>query len=230
MNRVLGLARVAERAERLAEQRLQVHLPRVDHVVDPRRVAEGGRVTRRRSPTSSTRATRPPACVGEAAIQEVAAEQAELPELVGDVFADVGDDAVRSHDDFFSRISTLRPSLARLAARRRRRRRFAAFLDAHDPAAGQASFGLQKHGALRLQNLERVRPELQPEDVAFEGEQVVADIQPLHRRQMRADDAIDDERADRGGVVAAACSRSCSAAARIASRSLSPAYHSVTRE
>src|SRR3972149_4297578 len=35
----------------------------------------------------------------KAAIGEVAAEQSELPHLVGDVLADVGNGAVRAHDD-----------------------------------------------------------------------------------------------------------------------------------
>ena len=77
-----------------------------------------------------------------------------------------------------------------------------AFFDAHHPAAGQFSLGLQKHGALGFQDLEGVRPELQPQNVALVGEEVVADVQPLHRLQMRPDDAVGDERADLGGVVA----------------------------
>ena len=55
MDRVLGFPRVAERAQRLAEQRLQVHLPGIDHVVDP--LARGRTAGRRarRSRRSSTR-------------------------------------------------------------------------------------------------------------------------------------------------------------------------------
>ena len=84
------------------EQRLQVHLPRVDDVVDALRVAErrrvGVAVAGRRRPERPAVGLR-----REAAIAEIAAEQAELPELVGDVLADVGDDAVRADDDFLAR-------------------------------------------------------------------------------------------------------------------------------
>ncbi len=76
-------------------------------------------------------------------------------------------------------------------------------VDPHHPAAGQPAFGLQEHRALRLEDVERVRPELQPQDVALVGEQVVGDVQPRHRRQVRADDPIDDERAHRGGLAGA---------------------------
>ena len=121
-------------------------------------------------------------------------------------------------------------SARRRSARRLVSRRAVAFLDPHHPAAGQLAFGLQEHRALRLQDLERVRPELQPQDVAFVGEQVVADVQPRHRRQVRAHDAVDDERAHRGGVVAAVLEVVQRRARGSASRLLSPSYHSVTRE
>ena len=94
--------------------------------------------------------------------------------------------------------------LVRAASAVSLRRRFVAVLiDPHHPAAGEPALGLQKDRALCLQNLEGVRPELQPQDVAFVGQQVVPDVQPRHRLQVRADDAVDDERADRGGLVAA---------------------------
>ena len=96
-----------------------------------------------------------------------------------------------------------RSSSSAAGASRRRVAGGVVLFDPHHPAAGELAFGLQEHRALRLEDLERVRPELQPQDVALVGEQVVADVQPRHRLQMRAHDAIDDERAHRGGVVAA---------------------------
>ena len=110
-----------------------------------------------------------------------------------------------------------------------RRRRRAVF-DPHDPAAGQLAFGLQEDGALCLEDLERVRPELQPQDVAFVGQQVVADVQPRHRLQVRAHDAIDDERADRRGLVAAVFEIVQRLRADRRAAPCPPSYHSVTRE
>ena len=47
----------------------------------------------------------------EALVAEVAAEQAELPKVVGDVFADVGDGAVGADDDFGVVVRVLRAVL-----------------------------------------------------------------------------------------------------------------------
>ena len=79
----------------------------------------------------------------------------------------------------------------------------AVLIDPHDPAAGEPSLGLKKDGALRLQDLEGLRPELQAEDVSFMCEQVVPDVEPRHRLQVGAHDALADERADLRGLVAA---------------------------
>ena len=131
----------------------------------------------------------------EEAVAEVETKQPELPELIREILADVGDDAVRT-DDHLLRCSGRRPRSSRRLAP-------SAFLDPHHPAAGELALGLQEHRALRLERLEQVRPELQPQDVALVGEQVVADVQPRHRLEMGAHDAVDDQRADRRGVVAA---------------------------
>src|SRR3989454_10727917 len=97
---------MSEGAKRLAEQGLQIHLPRVDDVVNAARVPEGRRrriaLMRCRGPQRM-----PARLLSEEAVPEIASEQAEFPELVGDVFADVGDDAVRSDDDFFARVGRL---------------------------------------------------------------------------------------------------------------------------
>ena len=76
-------------------------------------------------------------------------------------------------------------------------------VDLHDPAALQAAFGLQEDRAGLLQELERVRPEMQPEDVAFPRQQVVVDVEAAHRLQVAADDAVGDERGEVGRRVAA---------------------------
>src|SRR5690606_23281482 len=46
-------------------------------------------------------------------------------------------------------------------------------------------------------------PEVQAQDVAFPGEQVIVDVQPGHRAQVTADDPIGDEGRDIGAGVAA---------------------------
>ena len=130
--------------------------------------------------------------IRETTIPKIATEQSKFPELVCNVFSDVGDDAVRAHDHFFARFLVC---LVRFFG--------ATFFDSHDPASCEAAFRLQKHRALCLQDVERLRPELQAKDVSLVGEQVVADIQTRHRLQMRVHDPIDDECAHVRGVVAA---------------------------
>ena len=111
MGRPLGLLGVAERPQRLLQQLLQIRLPDVDDVVGRRRAAErrmrrvAGRFGRR--PQHAAIRTR-----AELAVVEIAAEQPELPELVRDVLADVGDGAVRSDDDLLALfVLALRQSL-----------------------------------------------------------------------------------------------------------------------
>ena len=192
MDGVFRLLRMSEGPQRLAEQRLQIHLPRVDHVVDA-----GGAAERRGIRLAIGGRRRPQdVAIGlrrETVIAKVATEQAELPELVRNVFADVGDDAVGADDHFFARFLIC---LAGSPAA-------SPLFDSHHPAAGQPAFGLQKHRALRFQDVERVRPEFQPEDVALVREQVVSDVQTRHRLQMRPHDPVDDQRAHVGGVIAA---------------------------
>jgi hypothetical protein len=103
------------------------------------------------------------------AVVEVAVELAQLPQLVRDVLARVGHGAVRADDDL---VLVLRVGLHR-----------------EDPAAGVLAFALQADRSRRLQQLEGALPEMQPQDVALAREQVVADAEPLHRRQVAVHDA-----------------------------------------
>ena len=100
---VLGFRRVTERPQRLAEQRLQIHLSRIDDVEDARGVAERRRaripVVRRRGPERPAVSLR-----REQAIAKVEPEQPELPELVREILADVCHDAVRADDHFLARL------------------------------------------------------------------------------------------------------------------------------
>src|SRR5438128_5432963 len=94
---------MSERPQRLAQQSLQVHLPRVDDVVDPARVPEGWRrgiaVIRGGRPERATARL-----ASEEAIVKVAPEQAELPELIGEALANVRHDAIRPDDDLFTSV------------------------------------------------------------------------------------------------------------------------------
>ena len=100
-------------------------------------------------------------------------------------------------------------------------------LNGHDPATLQAPVGPQ-YGLFGLQHVEGLRPELQPQDVAFPGQKVVVDVHSRHRLEMAADDPVGDEC---GGlrVVVAAVLDVVKGAARTASRSLSSPHQSVTR-
>src|SRR6266851_9296095 len=92
----------------------------------------------------------PVGLLGEAAVPEVVTEEAELPELIGDVLAHVRHDAVGPDDDLFAGLFVLFSS---------------PFLfDSHDPAASEPSLGLEEDGAVRLQDVEGAGPELQAQD------------------------------------------------------------------
>ena len=98
----------------------------------------------------------------ERAIVEILAQEAEFPELVGDVLAHVGDGAVGADDHF------------------------ALFGKAgHDPAARVLALGLEVDGLAVLQEFERRGPEFQVKDVAFARQHVVFDVQAEHGRQVR---------------------------------------------
>ena len=116
VRRALGFVAMAERGQRLLQQLLQIALPRVDHVVDGMGAAERRPV----GPIAAGRRRRRPQRVaGEAGAEgpvvEVLPEQSELPELIGDVLADVGDGAVRSRRSLFraDRVALLLAGLRR---------------------------------------------------------------------------------------------------------------------
>ena len=86
---------IAQRLQALSHDLLQVRLADIDDVVDPVAMTECGM-----DPLSLGRRSYPDiARLLEMAVAEVPVEQAELPELVGDVLAGVGHRAVRADDD-----------------------------------------------------------------------------------------------------------------------------------
>ena len=98
MRVVVGGLAVAEAAQGFDDRVLRLRLAGIDDVVDLRDVAEVRMIllaVRRGNP--AVVAVR---IAVELAISEVAPQQAELPHVVGDVFADVADGAVGADDDF----------------------------------------------------------------------------------------------------------------------------------
>ena len=114
-------------------------------------------------------------------VVEIAPQQAEFPELIGDVFADVSDRAIRADDDFGVVVFAARVGGVR------------GIVQAHHPASGILSRGGQMDRVALLQKLECRVPEFQVQDFAFAGQQVVLDSQALHRAQVAANDGGSDD-------------------------------------
>src|ERR1035437_5336146 len=113
--------------------------------------------------------------VGNLFVLEVDSQDAELPELVGDVLPGVRDRSVRPHEDLVGVLHALEL-----------RRAF----ERHDPAARVLAFRLESHGARRLQELEGLHPEAAREDVALAWQEVVGDAHALHREEVAAHDRL----------------------------------------
>ncbi len=140
VDRALRRLMVAERREAGADDLLQVALARVDDVDHPLAAAEGGVLG------GALDGRRPEPLLFPPAVAEVLAEQAELPELVGDVLADVGHRAVGAHDHLVGILET--GELRGVGER-------------HHPAAGVLALALELHRAGGLQQLEGDREEVE---------------------------------------------------------------------
>ena len=175
---------MAEGGDTRLHHPLRVRLADVDHVVDRPRVAErrGARLA-----LAARRRPEPvPVVVGPVqAVAEVAVQLPELPELVGDVLAGVGDRAVRPDDDLVlvDRVVTL--------------------AHGQHPAAGALALGLEADGALLLQELEGAVPEVQAQDVALVRQQVVADPEARHRGEVAVHEPARHVLGEPGRVAAA---------------------------
>src|SRR5436309_552858 len=103
MSVVLGLLFVSEQPQRFYHIVLRIGLPGIDHVVNRRDSAEVWMirfaVLRRYPDVVSVRKLWALAVMVELAISEVAPEQPEFPEVIGDVFSYVSDGAIGAHDD-----------------------------------------------------------------------------------------------------------------------------------
>ena len=116
--------------------------------------------------------------VEERLVVEIPLQEAELPELIGDVLADIGHRAVRADDDLFLVLLVL---------------------ELHHPAAGVGAVGHVVDRLFLLQQGVGPLPELEAQDAALAGEDVVGGADPLHRRQVGAEDAARDV-AGQGGL------------------------------
>ncbi len=125
-----------------------------------------------------------------------AGEEAELPEVVGDVFADVGDGAVGADDDLGIFVGEVRVS--------------SLFGDdcfcagaAHDVAAFVFACGFEVEDAFFEHEFASCVPEVEGENLALAGQEVVLDAEALHGLEVAAQDSGGDEVGDLGGVVVA---------------------------
>ncbi len=164
MHRVIGLLVITQRAQAGYHNILQIRLPRVDHVVHQlattefrpaRRLrlvgADKDRVTVKLSPWP---------------IIEIFAEQAELPKLVGDVLADIGNRVVGTNDDL-AVVGILIGLRLECAGR-------------HHPAAFVLPLGFQINRLAFFQLREGGFPESQVQDLAFARQHIVFNAQPGH--------------------------------------------------
>ena len=131
------------------------------------------------------------------AIMKIAVEQAEFPEVMRDVFADVGDRAGGADDDlglgFFRRLVVFLGFFLRVARGRK----------LHDPATGVFPRGRELDGAALLQHFEGGVPEFQVQDFAFAREQIVIDAEAVERAQVAVHDGGSDDLAHFGRVAVA---------------------------
>src|SRR5690349_17830917 len=117
----------------------------------------------------------------EFAITEIAAEQTEFPEMVGDVFADIADGAIGANNHFLILFGDLASAhCGGLAGA------------AHHPAARVFTLTLQIEHAPFFELLKGGVPEMQVEDFALAREKVVLDAQPLHGFEVAAKNGCGD--------------------------------------
>src|SRR5260370_12871938 len=118
-------------------------------------------------------------------------EEAELPEVVGDVLADIGDGAVGADDDlgvFVGDVGSLF--------------RFYSSGAAHDVTVFVLAGGLEIEDALLHHQRTSGVPEVQAEDLALAGQAVILDAEARRGVEMAAEDGSGDEIGDGGGLVA----------------------------
>ena len=119
-------------------------------------------------------------------VVEVPSEQAELPELVSDILRRVRRDTVRFDQNLGVVVAVVLGAVG-----------------GHHPAAGElAGLGEDDRAGL-AQQLERLPPEAEADDVRLPGEQVVGDVEPAHGGEVRVDDPPGDVLDEHRRLVAA---------------------------
>ena len=125
-------------------------------------------------------------------VVKIAPKQSEFPELIGDVFANVGNRTVGAHDYFGIVIFYGRPArcvtgcigpilIARFGGVR-------AFIHAHHPASGIFSCFCKMDRVALFQQLKCGIPEFQVQNLALAWEEIVLNAQSFHCVQMTAHD------------------------------------------
>ena len=117
---------------------------------------------------------------------EIAAEQAELPQVIGNVLADVADRAIGAHYHLGILVRLLSPRFAacKLAldlpfgnsVPGYIQERLAIVRPGHHPAALVLALGLVVEHAFFLEMLECPVPEMQAQDLAFPGQEIIFDV------------------------------------------------------
>ena len=175
---MICLLRVAESTQGLDDSVLRFGLARIDDVVNFSDIAKMRMVERangRGNPTIvSVRV------FVELAISEVAAQQPEFPEVVGDILADVADGSIRTHDDFLIFLGNFLCVCCGCG--------FSFPHSPHYPTAFVLALSLEIEHAGIFQLDESSVPEMQMQDFTFTRQEVILDIQAVHGLEVAAQD------------------------------------------
>ncbi|XWK71073.1 hypothetical protein RBB80_18810 [Tunturiibacter gelidiferens] len=184
---------------------LRVVLAGVDDVVDGVGFAEGGvrSIAVGGGDPATTIGIFAKFCVAEV----LAGEEAELPEVIGDVLADVGDGAVGADDDLGVFVGEAGGRGGGICGIRHLRvemwgTRFIAGA-AHDVTAFVFAGGLEVEDTFFEHECAGRVPEVEGQDLALAGEEVVLDVEALHGLEVTAKDGGGDEVGYVCGVVLA---------------------------
>ena len=125
----------------------------------------------------------------EGLVAEVLAQQTELPQVIGDVFADVSDGAVGADDDLGIFVCF---AFSDLSAGAR-----------HHPATLVLALSLKIEDAGLLHQRERRIPEFQMQNLALARQKIVLNVEAQHRFKMAAKNGGGDQLGHFGGFIAA---------------------------
>src|ERR1039458_1399939 len=192
MDIAVGLFGISHAAQGLDDVSLRVTLPRVNDVVD------GLRATKVRMGLVSMLG-RDPALViwvsEERLVAKVLAQQAKLPQVIGDILAHVSYRAVGADNHF--------GVFVRLAVRNLRAGPARSGGPCHHPAALVLALGLKVEHACLFEVLEGRFPELEAQNLTLAGQEIVFDVEAQHGFEMATQDRGRDQLGCIGRVVIA---------------------------